>query len=291
MPSTKLAARKASNAQANRDEQLADQAAIAATLNETLAFEPTDSDYEVEGEDMNRNGTVTNEEITILTFEEMQKTLPQAQTVTSVGPGRGQGTRPVDTSSRDQRGDLEDDVPGQKDGPRHKLANIVVISPQPRWNDTVTVYGTLDRLNPDLVFHGATNGVDNMARDWAISRGKQHIPMSADWDGLGAAAGPIRNGEMLEAARKIVYDTTDEKLRAALVYSDTGVGYDRDRVTTSMLSTNANRNTIYAQQPGLQRCCIHAINAHEWMSEDALASNPITALGIAVDLPVPSSVR
>ena len=48
------------------------------------------------------------------------------------------------------------------------------------------------------VIHGNAKGADFLARAWAIYCGVKHTPFDADWNGLGKAAGSIRNQAMLD---------------------------------------------------------------------------------------------
>ena len=50
---------------------------------------------------------------------------------------------------------------------------------------------------PTLVITGEATGVDTVAREWATMRGIPCMVFHAAWQGLGKAAGPIRNGWML----------------------------------------------------------------------------------------------
>lgn len=49
-----------------------------------------------------------------------------------------------------------------------------------------------------LLVHGDYGDTDHAGRDWAIARGVPHKPFPADWNGLGRAAGPIRNQQMVD---------------------------------------------------------------------------------------------
>lgn len=56
------------------------------------------------------------------------------------------------------------------------------------------------------VIHGAADGADKLADDWALVRGRDRTPRGADWDRYRAAAGRnpagvIRNGQMLAEHR------------------------------------------------------------------------------------------
>ena len=45
--------------------------------------------------------------------------------------------------------------------------------------------------------HGACEGTDLLAQEWALSRGIENSPYPADWKKWGRSAGPKRNSEML----------------------------------------------------------------------------------------------
>lgn len=66
---------------------------------------------------------------------------------------------------------------------------------------------------PFLLFHGACKrkgsdemvGADRYADDWGRAEpGIEVRPFEADWDRLGNAAGPLRNGEMIRAALRLL---------------------------------------------------------------------------------------
>ena len=52
-----------------------------------------------------------------------------------------------------------------------------------------------------LVIEGGASGADTLAREWGQARYVPVLTMFADWQKYGKAAGPIRNGEMLEKAK------------------------------------------------------------------------------------------
>lgn len=58
---------------------------------------------------------------------------------------------------------------------------------------------------PIILVQGGAPGADQMARNWAFKQNEQYlncmINMPADWNGLGKAAGPIRNQKMLDEHR------------------------------------------------------------------------------------------
>lgn len=63
------------------------------------------------------------------------------------------------------------------------------------------LYAILDaehRARPfEVLIHGAARGADQLAGEWAKSRGVSLDVYPADWDKHGRSAGPIRNGRML----------------------------------------------------------------------------------------------
>ena len=73
------------------------------------------------------------------------------------------------------------------------------------FTDRALLEATLDRLHGIHVFtvliEGDAVGADRMAGAWAEAQGIAHEVYRADWDGLGAKAGPLRNIQMLEEGR------------------------------------------------------------------------------------------
>ncbi len=74
-----------------------------------------------------------------------------------------------------------------------------------KYTDFRKVCDTLDKLhakNPiSLIVEGGAKGADTMARSWG---GFHRVPVRtfpADWDNHGLAAGPIRNGQMLDEGK------------------------------------------------------------------------------------------
>lgn len=53
-------------------------------------------------------------------------------------------------------------------------------------------------LKPTQVVYGSEHGVDWTGRNWAIKNGIHPIPVLAEWEKHGDAAGPMRNKEMAE---------------------------------------------------------------------------------------------
>lgn len=48
----------------------------------------------------------------------------------------------------------------------------------------------------DTIIEGGANGVDTMAKEWAVARGIQVVEINAEWGRYGRAAGPKRNDAM-----------------------------------------------------------------------------------------------
>lgn len=73
------------------------------------------------------------------------------------------------------------------------------------FDDQALLDATLDRLHQVHVFtvliEGNARGADRMAGAWAEAQGIAHEIFSADWETLGAKAGPIRNQQMLDEGR------------------------------------------------------------------------------------------
>ena len=51
---------------------------------------------------------------------------------------------------------------------------------------------------PCRIGHGACSGVDAWVDEWARSRLYEVVAMPADWERLGNAAGPVRNGQGID---------------------------------------------------------------------------------------------
>lgn len=71
------------------------------------------------------------------------------------------------------------------------------------------VYYVLDRYHAkhgpiQCVIQGAADGADRWAAEWGFDRGVGVASFPADWKTYGAAAGPIRNQQMLDEARPTV---------------------------------------------------------------------------------------
>ena len=51
---------------------------------------------------------------------------------------------------------------------------------------------------PFAFIHGECSGADELAKEWAMKNGYTAIGVPANWDFYGKAAGPLRNGAMIE---------------------------------------------------------------------------------------------
>lgn len=66
---------------------------------------------------------------------------------------------------------------------------------------STTAHRVLDEIAPSLVAQGGATGADVLARDWARNSGTCLVTFEAPWSAHGKAAGPIRNGWMLEVIK------------------------------------------------------------------------------------------
>lgn len=73
------------------------------------------------------------------------------------------------------------------------------------YSDRKNIFRVLDLIHEktpvELLVHGACDGADMVAQEWAMGRGVEVKAYRADWEKHGRAAGPIRNQRMLEEAR------------------------------------------------------------------------------------------
>jgi len=83
---------------------------------------------------------------------------------------------------------------------------------------------TLDAVHASvplsILIHGAANGADTLAGEWASRKGIEVVACLADWKRYGRAAGPIRNRAMLELAPDLLVafpggKGTDDMISAA----------------------------------------------------------------------------
>jgi len=66
------------------------------------------------------------------------------------------------------------------------------------------VYTILDELRPTVVLQGGAPGIDSAARDWCGHQVVACAQVDAPWKALGKAAGPVRNGWMLDLRPDVV---------------------------------------------------------------------------------------
>lgn len=59
-----------------------------------------------------------------------------------------------------------------------------------------------EKLKGDIVIiHGGATGADKLADEWATAHNVETVVFPADWHGLGRAAGPIRNQQMIDEGK------------------------------------------------------------------------------------------
>lgn len=69
------------------------------------------------------------------------------------------------------------------------------------YREASAVKKVLDELRPSLVIHGGAHGADRLAGAWAESARVPCMVFPAPWRAVGPAAGPLRNGWMLQHGR------------------------------------------------------------------------------------------
>lgn len=80
----------------------------------------------------------------------------------------------------------------------------VIITGSRDFTDTDIIKNVLEKYpNNTIIIHGDCRGADRIAGDIAIERGLTVIPMPAQWDVHGRAAGPIRNECMCKLAKQL----------------------------------------------------------------------------------------
>lgn len=73
----------------------------------------------------------------------------------------------------------------------------VIVTGGRAYKDRDKVFDVLSRLRPDLVIQGGATGADEFALEWCKITGTKWHTEEAQWTRHGDAAGPIRNGNML----------------------------------------------------------------------------------------------
>lgn len=84
---------------------------------------------------------------------------------------------------------------------------IAIFCGSREWTDKAAVKRVMERLKQsphqlDTVIHGAQRGADTIAGQVAEELGLGVIPVPAEWDAYGRAAGPKRNDRMLDMLLK-----------------------------------------------------------------------------------------
>lgn len=84
----------------------------------------------------------------------------------------------------------------------HGMMKVIVCGGR-NYTDRYKVFRVLDDImnfNEDhiFIFHGDCSGADELAHEWAVTRGFPVAAIPAHWDFYSKSAGPRRNGWMLE---------------------------------------------------------------------------------------------
>jgi len=84
----------------------------------------------------------------------------------------------------------------------------IVITGGRDYKDKKTVFKVLNVLNPQKIYVGdCPTGVDKFVLEWQTNNMRTALlQFKADWDEHGRAAGPIRNKEMILAAKQDNFD-------------------------------------------------------------------------------------
>lgn len=82
---------------------------------------------------------------------------------------------------------------------------------------------TLDAVHASVplsvLIHGAANGADTFAGEWASRKGIEVVAYPADWKRYGRGAGPIRNRAMLELAPDLLVAFPGGKGTADMIFA------------------------------------------------------------------------
>lgn len=85
---------------------------------------------------------------------------------------------------------------------------IVVVTGGRDFTDATLVDRALSHVHREtpirLLIHGDCRGADRTCEAWAIENGIETKAMPADWKNEGRAAGPLRNGRMLNEKPDLV---------------------------------------------------------------------------------------
>jgi hypothetical protein len=317
MTSTKLAERRAANAKAASEAELAE---LAAHLDAGLSAEDRD-DMASEQVFFDGEGDDTTEITDLLTLDEAVELHKQSQVTetpyaniinalksqlrpavsvvtgelgtpafinTNPQPVRTGSAPSVDRSNRIK-------VVGRKGNVRKDVGNfdIVLLAPSHRdAADTVLVNALLDRINPEFVMHGGANGADAMARTWCHSRQVEQAEFVPNWGdgpttdnpGLGTAAGPMRNQVMLDMADELQEEHGKRVVIFTFTFND---NQGRDRITQSMVRSVVQRNAIKQEEVSERQYMIPVFEASEWLNDDFRASLPVSTRGKVLEYEMP----
>lgn len=83
------------------------------------------------------------------------------------------------------------------------LLRPVLVTGGRNFRDVEAICSALNAEEPTLVIHGQAAGVDAMADEWARYSAVPVLRVPANWNAHGKAAGPIRNGVMVEIAKRL----------------------------------------------------------------------------------------
>ena len=83
------------------------------------------------------------------------------------------------------------------------MKKCVIVTGGREYGDRARVYTALDGIAPDLVIEGGATGADQLARQWADERGVHYATVPALWKKFDRAAGPRRNGVMVEILKAL----------------------------------------------------------------------------------------
>lgn len=112
--------------------------------------------------------------------------------------------------------DRRDDTDERRQPPSENVVRKILVTGDRDWDDITTVVEVLKRYPPETVLiHGACRGADIICAAVAEALGFVVRGYPADWDGLGKAAGPVRNQQMLTLENTVV-----EPIDVVLVFHD-----------------------------------------------------------------------
>lgn len=81
---------------------------------------------------------------------------------------------------------------------------IVMVTGSRSHEDMNLIRKTLDGIEISMLIEGGATGADALAKSWARLKGVPVATVEADWHRHGKAAGPLRNGWMLDLKPDLV---------------------------------------------------------------------------------------